>query len=354
MRVLDRALPILTGLGLLGAAAHVNIQYMGGYDSPQAIMLIAAVVGLGGGAVYVSRAGAQGRRAIGAMMLVALICGEAFALLSTAERVIAARDRQQEPLRIAAETRAKATERIEEAEAARAGITDNPRLERALAAHNAARAAVISESSKRTCSRTCIAALEQQAAEAAAEVKAARAESEMAMAEAEREVSEARATLAALPAVRRADSLAAILGWPVWAVDLTAAALASISVNILGALFIAFGAHEPRSRILTIGAQPSGISEPEPEPALSADRHAPLFMAERLKWSRDRHTPVAEIGEAYRTWARAKGIEALLPIEIGPRLSALFGDAGVPVTDIDGTRVAVGIALRPHELVKTA
>ena len=49
MRVLDRALPILTGLGLLGAAAHVNIQEMGGYDSPQAIMLIAAVVGLGGG-----------------------------------------------------------------------------------------------------------------------------------------------------------------------------------------------------------------------------------------------------------------------------------------------------------------
>jgi len=342
--VLDRALPILTGLGLLGAAAHVNIQYMGGYDSPQAIMLIAAVVGLGGGAVYVSRAGAQGRRAIGAMMLIALICGEAFALLSTAERVIATRDQQQVPLRLAVEARHKARERLNKAEAARAGITDSPRLERALAGHDAAAAAVISESSKRTCSRTCIAALEHRATEAAAEVNAARADIDRARAETEREVYEARATLAALPAVRRADSLAAILGWPVWAVDLTAAALASISVNILGALFIAFGAHAPRSRIVTV----------EVEPIVSVEQQASLFMAERLKWSRETRTPVAEIGEAYRAWAQAKGIKPLPPREIAPRLSNLFADAGVPVKDIDGTRVAIGIALRSQELLKAA
>ena len=80
----------------------------------------------------------------------------------------------------------------------------------------------------------------------------------------------------------------------------------------------------------------------------------PIHNLTEFKWSRDRRTPVAEIGEAYRAWARAKGIEALLPREIAPRLSTLFGDAGVPVTDIDGTRVAVGIALRSQELVGAA
>ena len=59
VRVLARAMPIALGLVLLGAAAHVNIQYMGGYNSPQAIMLLAAIVALGGGAVLVGRAFAQ-------------------------------------------------------------------------------------------------------------------------------------------------------------------------------------------------------------------------------------------------------------------------------------------------------
>jgi hypothetical protein len=75
---------VMLGLVLLGAAAHVNIHYIGAYNSPQAIMLLAAVVGLGGGAVYVSQAGAEGRGHIAFMMLAALVCGEAYALLSIA------------------------------------------------------------------------------------------------------------------------------------------------------------------------------------------------------------------------------------------------------------------------------
>jgi hypothetical protein len=55
-------------------------------------------------------------------------------------------------------------------------------------------------------------------------------------------------------------------------------------------------------------------------------------MAERLRWSRDTPTPVAEIGQAYRAWADAKGLQVLPASVIGPQLSDLFGDAGVPVT----------------------
>ena len=337
VRVLGRAMPIALGLVLLGAAAHVNIHHMGGYNSPQAIMLLAAVVGLGGGAVYVSQAGAEGRRHIAIMMLVALVCGEAYALLSTAERVIAARERQEVPLKRAAEARDTAQERLKRAEAALGGARRSPRLERALAAHEAAAAAVISESSKRTCSRRCIAALEQQAADAAAEVDAARRERDEARAQAQREVFEARAALAALPMPRSADTLAAVMGVPGWTVDLAAAALAAISVNILGALFIAFGAHAPR---------------PRSDLTVSPEQHAVVFMADRLRWSRDTPTPVAEIGQAYRAWADAKGLQALPASVIGPQLSDLFGDAGVPVTDVEGTRVAIGIALRSPELVK--
>jgi hypothetical protein len=215
-------------------------------------------------------------------------------------------------------------------------------LERALAAHEAATAAVISESSKRTCSRTCIAALEQQAAEATAEVKAARHEIDVARADADREVSEARAALAALPVARGADTLAAILGWPGWALDIAAAGLAAISVNMLGALFIAFGAHGPKTSPPIFQA----------EPTVTADQQAIQFMVDRLRWSRDTRTPVSKIGEAYSAWANAKGLPALPPSVIAPRLSGLFDDAGVPVTDIDGARVAIGIALRSQELEK--
>jgi hypothetical protein len=253
--------------------------------------------------------------------------------------VISAREQQEVPRKRAAEARQTARERLSRAEAAFAGSGSSPRLERALAVHEAAAAAVISESSKRTCGRRCIAALEQQAANAAAEVDAARQQRDAARAQAQREVVEARAALAALPMPRSADTLAAVVGVPGWTVDLAAAALAAISVNILGALFIAFGAHAPR---------------PRSDLTVSAEQHAALFMADRLRWSRDTPTPVAEIGQAYRAWADAKGLQVLPASVIGPQLSDLFGDAGVPVTDVEGTRVAIGIALRSQELVKAA
>jgi hypothetical protein len=338
-RVLARAVPIALGLVLLGAAAHVNIQYLGGYNSPQAIMLLAAIVALGGGAVLVGRAFAQGRWRIGVMMLVALVCGEAYVLLSTAERVISAREQQEVPRKRAAEARETGQERLRRAEAALADVRSSPRLKRALTAHEVAAAAVISESSKRTCSRRCIAALEQQAANAAAEVDAARQQRDAARAQAQREVVEARAALAALPNPRSADTLAAVMGVPGWTVDLAAAALAAISVNILGALFIAFGAHAPR---------------PRSDLTVSPEQHAALFMADRLRWAQDTRTPVEEIGKAYRIWADGKGLQALPASVIGPQLSELFGGAGVPVTDVEGTRVAIGIALRSPELAKAA
>jgi hypothetical protein len=234
--------------------------------------------------------------------------------------VISAREQQEVPRKRAAEVRETAQERLRRAEAALADVRSNPRLKRALTAHEAAAAAVISESSKRTYSRRCIAALEQQAADAAAEVDAARHERDAARAQAQREVVEARAALAALPMPRSADTLAAVVGVPGWTVDLAAAALAAISVNILGALFIAFGAHAPRPRFdLTV----------------SPDQHAARFMADRLRWSRDTPTPVAEIGQAYRAWADAKGLQVLPASVIGPQLSELFGDAGVPTCESD-------------------
>jgi hypothetical protein len=339
VRVLARAMPIALGLVLLGAAAHVNIHYMGGYNSPQAIMLLAAVVALGGGAVLVGRAFAQGRWRIGVTMLVALVCGEAYVLLSTAERVISAREQQEVPRKRAAEARETGQERLRRAEAALADVDRSSRLKRALTVHEVAAAAVISESSKRTCSRRCIAALEQQAANAAAEVDAARQQRDAARAQAQREVVEARAALAALPNPRSADTLAAVMGVPGWTVDLAAAALAAISVNILGALFIAFGAHAPR---------------PRSDLTVSPEQHAALFMADRLRWAQDTRTPVEEIGNAYRTWADGKGLKVLPASVIGPQLSELFGDAGVPVTDVEGTRVAIGLALRSPELAKAA
>ena len=95
-------------------------------------------------------------------------------------------------------------------------------------------------------------------------------------------------------------------------------------------------------------------TRPRSDLTVSPEQHAVALMADRLRWSRDTPTPVAEIGQAYRAWADAKGLQVLPASVIGSQLSDLLGDVGVPVTDVEGTRVAIGIALRSTELAKAA
>lgn len=327
------------GLSLLGIAAHVNIQDGAGYGSTQSFVLIGAAIALGIGAIVIDEAWQRQKWFLAIAMTLALLCGEAFALLSTAERVIGARDQQQQPLRVAAETRAKAAQRLEFAERALAGVGSTPRLERALAAQSEVATTVAEKAAQRDCATNCRKLLEQQTAAASDEVSAARAEIERQRSAAEHELAQARFALGGQPVPRSPDRLAAILHWPSWGVDLTAAALASISINFLGALFLAFAAHRPAAskeieKVVYVERQ------------LSEDEHAAHFMADRLRWSREALTPTSVIGETYEKWCDDKGIKPLPIRQIAPQLSAAFENAGIAVRDVSGRRVAIGIALQ--------
>ena len=178
------------------------------------------------------------------LLAVALIAGEAYALLLTAERTLAHREELQAPLQEHAEARRKAEQRLMRAQTElEAAATGTPRLKRAIAAKSAADAAVVEKAAEKGCAVHCRALLEQQVATASTEVAAARDEMARLQRAAEQEVTYARSALVAMPKVGSGSPLADRLGVAGWEIDLTAAALASIAANGLAAVLIAFAAH---------------------------------------------------------------------------------------------------------------
>jgi hypothetical protein len=83
-------------------------------------------------------------------LVVVIAAGEAFGFISTAERLIVGREAAQAPLRVAEQHRAKAIERVRNAQIALDRLpTISPRLEAALAAKVTADQAAIDKSAER-------------------------------------------------------------------------------------------------------------------------------------------------------------------------------------------------------------
>lgn len=266
-----RSLALIAGLGLVGAAAHVNILACGGYSQPTAVITLALAIGVAVGSVAIGNAAQNKRRMLAVFIAVGLLCGEGYALIATGERTISARDANIAPITAAVEARKQAEARVVSAELAVLTVAaTSPRLEAAIAAKAAAESRAMDDASKKSCAANCRALLEAATATAAREVDAARAEISGFRLQAELRLSEARNAVVALPASRSASPLADRLGIAGWALDLLAAGLLSIGVNGLGAALIALSAH---GRSLGLGL-PHTVTYVEPARSLQLNAPA--------------------------------------------------------------------------------
>lgn len=223
--IIPRTLALVAGVGILAAAAHAVIAATGGFREPHAMMVIAATVAVVAGSVAMAHATWKWAIALA----LGLMFGEAYAVLSTADRIVAQREVRQAPARAAAEARQKAEERLAKAEGAKA----------------AADTAALEKAAQRDCAKNCRALLEQAKAEAATELSAA------------------RSALGSLPAAPVAVPLAHRLRIDAATLDLIVAVLGSLAANGLGAILIAFGAHGRRPERPAV-VQPAP-KEPSPE-----------------------------------------------------------------------------------------
>jgi hypothetical protein len=110
-----KASAFVVGIGLLGATAHVTIHHTGGYSSAHAALTLAIAAGVGVGALCIGAAWAAQRKGLATWLVIAICAGEAFGFLSTAERLVAAREALQAPLRMAQEAFNQARARVSEA-----------------------------------------------------------------------------------------------------------------------------------------------------------------------------------------------------------------------------------------------
>jgi hypothetical protein len=348
MTSMARGLAALVGCGIIGCIVHAAVMASGGYGAPSAPLMIGLAAGLGVGSLAVGVAWQNGHRGIARCLVAALIAGEAWSLLLTAERTMAHREQQQAPLREQSRAYAKAIERVRSAQI---GVdlspTTSERLQKAEAAKAAADAAVVNKASEKGCLANCRQLLQAQVDAAVSELGEARAELRTSWAKAEGELATSRAELAAMNAPASATPLADRLGLEGWHVDITAAALASLAANGLAAFLLAFAAHGRAARLLPIGVQDTSTVEieaaPAPpsarDPAQEADRYAGTMFRPK----RTGRVKIADIRQAYHSWCRERGLDPLPDPEIGPALNALFSSVGLHRRGEGANAVIVGM-----------
>jgi hypothetical protein len=356
-----RGIAFVVGVALLGTTAHATIIATGGYGSAHSYVTIAIAAGVGVSALAVGAAW-HGRRGLALGLLLAIVAGEAFGLISTAERLVVSREVAQAPLRTAAEDYAKAAKRVADAAAAVAALpATSARLKAATDKKDAADRAATEKSAERGCRENCRQLLQQQVEEAGREVTAARAELVEKATLYKRELDQSRAALAALKAPESATPLADRVGIAAWVLDLLAAALGSIAANGMACGLIAFAGHHrtaPAHQEAASAQQTAPIVQretidvtPEPKTDLSHDRR---FALECIRAARSdgEATDIRAIRGAYLQWCEARGITPLPGKELANRLGVMFKGIGVPLEMRDGSIWAVGIRVEePQQLL---
>jgi hypothetical protein len=318
-----RSLAVLIGCAIVAATAHVAILSAGGYAMPTTPLQIAVALGLCTGSICVGSALRDGRWLLAFVFVIALISGEAYAIITTSEITIGARDATAAPIRDAERARADALLRVARAEASK----------------TAAESAGLTEASKPGCRRECRILLED------------------AKTNAERELNAAGVALNSLAPPRSATPLADRLHIAGWKLDLLTAALRSIAANGLGAALIAFGAngksevHRPRTARTT----PSRVADAEPVrtplPAPTARDHAVRFSRDVLTPA-DADTRVADLQPAYLDWCQCTNRVPFPTREIGLELADLFKRAGVENVDVGGTKYVSQAKIKPGPVTK--
>jgi hypothetical protein len=343
-----RAIAFVVGVALLAATAHATIAAGGGYEGAHAIVIMAVAAGVAISALVIGSAWAD-RRGLALWLIVAIIAGEAFGFLSTAERLIAGREAQQVPLRTQAVAYEKAARRVADAATALSGApVSSPRLEAAIAEKTAADSAASDKSAERGCAVNCRQLLQARVDAAEREISAARAEL-TAQADAKgRELEAAHGALARLSPPASATPLADRIGVPAWLLDLIAAALGSMAANGLGCGLIAYAGHgrRPGASRRQMGEAPAEVVPPvelQANPMRSVQR----FALDRLHpTDRDAGIPVAALRGEFHQWCGQRKIAPPPGPELGRAMRALFDRLGVALVERNGQLVAMGIALK--------
>jgi hypothetical protein len=360
---------MVVGAAILFTTAHVSILATGGYGGSHAYIALGVAAGVAVASIAAGRAWGEERRKGIAIFLVACIAtGEVFTLLSTAERLTAAREASQAPLRQAVEARQKLETRVAKAEAAVTALPEtSARFREAMLSKAAADAAVVTKSAERGCAANCRLLLQAQADQNQQEVEAARRDMAEHRTRLEQAVTDARADLTVFKAPPSASPLADRIGWPAWVLDLVMAALGSIALNGLACALMAFGSHRkveaselpapetapepPRMVDSTEGgnvvpirpAGRSGARQPSPD----AIKQAKGFMVARVTLTDDdAETDVRALYRDYVAWMTGKGSQPLPETDIGAALVHLFKLAQIPFGPKDGKAIARGIALK--------
>jgi hypothetical protein len=369
-----RCSAILVGLALLGATAHVTVSSTGGYGSTHAVLTLAIAAGVGIGSLAIGRAWSDRRVALSLGIALALLCGEAFGLIGTAERLIAQREAAQAPARTNDGKRTKAAERMNAAETAIAAVpTGSARLTAALTAKTAADRAASDKATDRGCLVNCRQLLEQQVIAAASEVTAARGELAALKHEASTELATARLALTGIAEPVSGTPLADRLGLAPWILDLITATFGSIAANGLGGLLLAFSAHRP-ARVVseaTIAAAPARVVlAPIPTmkdvtppahpaelitasvPALAGALpnvidHVDQFAVAAIAAKPRGRASLGDVHAAYLAWCKAEGIAPVAAGDFAEAIGSLVKAAGIKVTMAKRGPVLIGVSIAP-------
>lgn len=359
--MLWRTLAVLAGLAVVAAATHANVLHAGGYGAGDTwlIITIAALLALGMG--YAAIAWKEGHKAGAVVLCLCLVAGEAYWLLTNAEREIASRDELAAPLRDAKAKYAQAEARVTEAKAAlaTAGERAQKRVDEALKAKQAADAAAVSEAAKPGCRKNCADLLKDAKDRAGADLREARAAVDSARAAAEKAVTAAETALAALPLPRAAAPLPERLGFAPWAWDLIMAGLRSLAV-VGGSIAIALALHprasaESKDRTAaSLTPAPVSVATSITTPArvvqVLAPRHderehVAEFLRAVLRPDPEGSASLRRLYGQYPAWCEARRIDPMPPAALGQHLRTIVDAIGLEVEPEGQDMVVRGAAL---------
>jgi hypothetical protein len=350
--MIARILAIVAGALLLAAVAHVNVMATGGYGTPQSWVTLAVAFGVACAAICSGMAWSAGRWQLAIAIVISIVAGEAYGLISTAERLIVSREAAQAPLREGQREHAKAVQRVAAAQRAVANApTTSKRLEDAKNAKAEADQAVIDKSAERGCRENCRQLLQAQVDAAAVEVTSAQAALDAAKVKAEGELITARTALASIKAPQSATPLADRIGVSAWIIDLLQSALGSIAANGLACCLLLFGAHHPVQRVEIVTPRRAPQKTPgdfEASPTHGSGdelkQHAAKFAVECLRPDPDGEVDLLALRDQYGAWCPAD--RRVSAAKIGRALADLFKGAGIPIATRNGKLVAIGVTLR--------
>lgn len=363
--MISRILALVAGVLILSALAHVAVIATGGYGTPHSYLTLAIAFGVAIASICSGASWSAGRNMLAVWLVIAIIAGEGYNIIATAERLVSGREATQAPLREANDEHARAAKRVEDAKTAvDHAPTTSERLRRAQAAKAEADAAVIEKSAERGCRDNCRQLLQARVDAAADELKHAQTALDVVRDKATDELREARAALAALKAPQSPTPLADRIGVKAGIIDLLTSALGSIAANGLAAGLLIFGAHHRARRVEVIAplpvspindrvdipvidnAAPRRSATGEPGKGLNAIvQHAAKFAVECLKPGGE--ADLQAIRDEYGVWCpkNCRHSEA----QFGRALAKLLNQAGITIADRNGRLVAIGVSLKQRD-----